>query len=68
MAGPVTFGEAEWRREGSSICWQVGQCFLNNLEVPDIFGVDIEEEEETTRRYSGRVVYAEEIDGARDEL
>jgi hypothetical protein len=36
--------------------------------VSDTFEVDIGSEEETARRYSGRVVHAEEIDAARDEL
>ncbi|KAL2837235.1 hypothetical protein BJY01DRAFT_251557 [Aspergillus pseudoustus] len=64
---PNNFREADWRRDGSSICWQVGQCTMHNLEFPDEFEVDTQNDEEDAMEYSGRVVYAEEIDGPRDE-
>ncbi|KAL2836712.1 hypothetical protein BJY01DRAFT_251822 [Aspergillus pseudoustus] len=65
---PDSFREAEWRRAGSNICWQVGQCTMDNLEIPDEFEVDTAHDEEEAMAFSGRVAYAEEIDGPRGEL
>jgi hypothetical protein len=40
---------------------------MDNLEFPDEFEVDTQNDEQGAMRYSGRVVYAEEIDGPRGE-
>ncbi|KAL2793266.1 hypothetical protein BJX66DRAFT_339021 [Aspergillus keveii] len=65
---PDHFREDEWRRVGSSICWEVGHCILDKREVPDTFELDTSKEDEEARELSEMVVYAEEIDGPRGRL
>ncbi|KAL2811301.1 hypothetical protein BJX63DRAFT_433455 [Aspergillus granulosus] len=60
---PDDFRGDEWRRVGSSICWEVGDNILDYNDVPDDYEVDYEKEEAEAIADYGKPVYAEEIDG-----